>query len=135
MSLGNDLLDRLKLNLLFEFFFVVFSNSGLSLAGFSSRLSCFGFGLGHGSDNEPLFGQTLNPCQVGRPERVWLLIMPLNVVMWALERRIRSDYSEPGSSFDMLARYFSSSSAIWSALGGATCGFPIGERDGPVPEL
>ena len=69
-NLSNDLFNRFNFNLVFDVLFVIFDNGSLSLAGFASWLGCFGLGLGHGSDNKPLFGQTLNPCQVVRPERV-----------------------------------------------------------------
>jgi hypothetical protein len=61
LNLGHDLVDRLDFYVIFDIFFVIFSDGSLSLARFSGRLSCFGFGLGYGSDNEPRFWADFKP--------------------------------------------------------------------------
>jgi hypothetical protein len=61
LDLGYDLFYRLKFDFLVEIFFFIFGNSSFGLTGFSSRLGCFSFGLGYGSDNEPLFWADFKP--------------------------------------------------------------------------
>jgi hypothetical protein len=61
LNINNGQVRDINLDVLIQFFFVVFGDGRLGLACFASRLSSFCFGLRYGSDNEPRFWADFKP--------------------------------------------------------------------------